>query len=148
MKVFVLALALLAIDLVVHRHHTAPTVDSAGIVHLRPPHDSTSAAEAQHLDRAERWLTVVNHTTSPLDATTRAEGQQLLTENALYLRDARARGDLPDAAVLDHLGRVLTTSNHPSEAGLQLRLDMNTDGLLFQIRILRQNQTAPTGDIQ
>ncbi|GAA3746973.1 hypothetical protein [Terriglobus aquaticus] len=143
-----LALLVLTIGLFVHRRHTVPTVDDAGVVHLRPPQTSTSAAEAQHLDRAERWLTVVNHTTSPLDPTTRAEGEQLLTENALYLQDARARGDLPGAAVLDHLGRVLTTSNHPSEGGLQLRLDMNTDGLLFQIRILRQNQTAPTGDIQ
>lgn len=123
--------------------------DSAGVVHLRPPQASaTSSGETAHLDRAERWLTVVNHATSPLDGDTRAEGQQLLTENAVYLRDARARGDLPDAAVLDRLDRVLTTSNHPTEAGLQLRLDMNTDGLLFQVRILRQNHTAPTGDTQ
>ena len=143
-----LCLLLLALGLHTRHRHAAPAGDSAGILHLRPPQDATASGEANHLDRAERWLTVVNHTTAPLDPTTRAEGQQLLTENALYLRDARARGDLPDAAVLDRLGRVLTTGNHPSEGGLQLRLDMNTDGLLFQIRILRQNQTAPIGDNQ
>ena len=140
---------LLAIGLHVRHRRATSGLDNAAIVHLRPPAEIISrSGEADHLDRAERWLTAVNHTSDLLDPATRAEGQELLTQNALYLRDARARGDLPDAAVLDQLDRVLTTSNHPSEAGLQLRLDMNTDGLLFQIRILRQNQTAPNGDLQ
>ena len=142
-----LALLVLAVALFVHRHRATPTVDSAGMLHLRPP-AVTASGEAQHLDRAERWLTAVNHTTDPLDANTRAEGQHLLTENAWYLQAARRRGDLPDAVVLDRLDRVLTTANHPAEAGLQLRLSMNTDGLLFELRILRQNQTALNGDPQ
>ena len=144
----VLATLVLAFGLAAHYRHSTP-INDAGVIHLRPPHDAVSpSGEADHLDRAERWLTTVNHTTAPLDSVTRAEGQHLLTENTVYLRNARARGDLTDAAVLDRLDRVLTTSNHPTEAGLQLRLDMNTDGLLFQIRILRQNQTAPNGDSQ
>ena len=142
-----LSIALLAGLLAWHNHATnALKANDAEVIHLRPPLDQDiRAAEADHLDRAERWLTVVNHSTDPLDPSTRAEGQHLLTENAVYLQDARTRGDLPDAAVLDHLDRVLTTANHPSEGGLSLRLDMNTDGLLFQIRILRQNQTAHNG---
>ena len=144
-----LCLLLLAVGLYARHRRTPVKADSAGVIHLRPPRESAiPTGEADHLDRAERWLTVVNHTTAPLDPGTRAQGQQLLTENALYLQNARARGDLPDAAVLDRLDRVLTTANHPSEAGLQLRLDMNTDGLLFQLRILRQNQTALNGDPQ
>jgi hypothetical protein len=143
-----LCLLLLAFGLVAHHRRPTPTEDTAGVIHLRPPVNTTPAGEADHLDRAERWLTEVNHSTEPLGASTRAQGEQLLTENAVYLRDARARGDLPDSAVLDHLDRVLTAANHPAEAGLSLRVDMNTDGLLFELRILRQNQTASTGDTQ
>ena len=132
-----------------HRSAKRPQVDEASAIHLGPQLGTgRSSGEADHLDRAERWLTEVNHTTEPLDSETRAEGRQLLTTNALYLQSARTRGDLPDAAVLDRLNRVLTTSNHPSEAGLQLRVQMNTDGLLFELRILRQNQTALNGDPQ
>ena len=142
-----LAMLLLAVGLIVRHRHIAPTVDSAGAIYRYPPLQSTSrTAEADHLDRAERWLTAVNHTTEPLAPATRAESEHLRTENALYLQSARAHGDLPDAAVLDRLDRVLTTASHPAEGGLQLRVQMNTDGLLFELRILRQNQTAPDGD--
>lgn len=99
-------------------------------------------AVANHLDTAERLLTEVNHTTGPLDDLSRAQAHQLLLKNAVYIQQARDRGDLGEASVLDNLGRVLTTLDHepttPS-TGLHLRLDMNTDGLLLDIRILRQN---------
>lgn len=99
-------------------------------------------AVANHLDTAERLLTEVNHTTGPLDDLSRAQAHQLLLKNAVYVKQARDRGDLGEASVLDNLGRVLTTLDHePStpSTGLHLRLDMNTDGLLLDIRILRQN---------
>ena len=101
---------------------------------------------AEHLDRAERWLTTVNHTGARLDATTRAEGHRLLARNALYLQEAHTHGDLPDAAALERLDRVLTAARHPSESGFQLRLEMNTEGLLFDLRILRQNRSTNIGD--
>jgi hypothetical protein len=123
--------------------------DETGIIHLTPPAGSTDAqAMAAHLDRAERWLTVVNHASAPLDDETRAEGQKLLLNNAVYMKDARANGDLPDAYALERLGRVLTTANHANENGVQLRVEMNTDGLLFDLRILRQNHSHTNGDPQ
>jgi hypothetical protein len=97
---------------------------------------------ANHLDAAERLLTEVNHTSGSLDPSTRAQAHDLLLSNALYVRTARDHGDLAQAAVLDDLGRVLTTLDNDSSSPhstLQLRLEMNTSGLLLDIRILRQN---------
>ncbi|HEV2711269.1 MAG TPA: hypothetical protein VGU67_13725 [Edaphobacter sp.] len=97
---------------------------------------------ANHLDAAERLLTEVNHTSGSLDPATRTQAHDLLLSNALYVRTARDHGDLAQAAVLDDLGRVLTTLDNESSSPhstLQLRLEMNTSGLLLDIRILRQN---------
>jgi len=98
-------------------------------------------AMANHLDAAERLLTEVNHTSGPLDPEARTEAHQLLLKNAVYVSTARQQGDLAQAAVLDDLGRVLTTLDHESatHSTLQLRFEMNTSGLLLDIRILRQN---------
>jgi hypothetical protein len=100
------------------------------------------AAIANHLDAAERLLTEVNHASGPLDETTRNQAHELLLKNAVYVSSARQHGDVAEAAVLDNLGRVLTSIDHAAETEhktLQLRLEMNTDGLLLDIRILRQN---------
>jgi hypothetical protein len=105
--------------------------------------EPTDPAIANHLDAAERLLTEVNHTSGSLDPATRAQAHDLLLSNAVYTRTARDRGDYAQAAVLDDLGRVLTTIDNepPSSHGstLQLRIEMNTSGLLLDIRILRQN---------
>jgi hypothetical protein len=101
---------------------------------------------AQQVDAAERFLTVVNHTTGPLDPDTLAEAHQLLLKNALYVRAARDEGDYGTAAVLDNFGRVLTDLNHRPPAGdstWHLRFEWNTDGLLLDLRILRQNNAKP-----
>lgn len=146
----VFAVLLLAVGLLMPRvFHRRAQPDEAGIIHLTPPAGSADAqAMTAHLDRAERWLTVVNHASAPLDEQTRSEGQQLLTSNAVYLTQARTQGDLPDAFALERLGRVLTTANHANENGVQLRVEMNTDGLLFDLRILRQNHSHATGEPQ
>lgn len=129
--------------------HKGARQDDAGVIQLRPPASGMQPRNvSDHLDRAERWLTTVNHASASLDQETHAEGQQLLLQNAVYLRDARSRGDLPDAAVLEHLERVLTAANHTDEGGMQLRIEMNTDGLLFDLRILRQNHSYSTGESQ
>lgn len=123
--------------------------NEAGVIQLRPPASPAGMqGVSDHLDRAERWLTVVNHANAPLDEQTQAEGERLLTSNAVYLREARSSGDLPDAVALERLGRVLTSAHNPEEGGMQLRVEMNTDGLLFDLRILRQNHSHLTGEPQ
>ncbi|WP_213806832.1 hypothetical protein [Granulicella sp. dw_53] len=101
-------------------------------------------AIANHLDAAERLLTEVNHASGPLDNTMRSQAHNLLLKNAVYVHTAHEQGDVAEAAVLDNLGRVLTTIDHTSDGEsehrtLQLRVEMNTDGLLLDLRILRQN---------
>lgn len=101
-------------------------------------------AIASHLDSAERLLTEVNHASGSLDEATRSQAHDLLLKNAVYVHKARDEGDLAEASVLENLGRVLTTLDHESVApgsGWHIRVEMNTDGLLLDIRILRQNDT-------
>jgi hypothetical protein len=105
-------------------------------------------AIANHLEAAERLLTEVNNSPGELDETTRAQAHSLLLQNAVYVRSARDSGDLAEAAVLENFGRVLTTlDNEPTtpHSTWRLRLEMNTSGLLLDIRILRQNDDHSQG---
>lgn len=117
-------------------HHSTP-INGHGPLTTEP----ADPAMANHLDAAERLLTEVNHTSGPLDPEARAEAHDLLLKNAVYVRTAREQGDFAQATVLDDLGRVLTTLDHEpaTHNTLQLRFEMNTSGLLLDIRILRQN---------
>jgi hypothetical protein len=108
-------------------------------------------AIANHLDAAERLLTEVNNSSGPLDDTTREQAHSLLLQNAVYVRNARDSGDLAEAAVLENFGRVLTTlDNEPPtpHSTWRLRLEMNTRGLLLDIRILQQNDDHFQGAAQ
>ncbi len=97
-----------------------------------------------HLDRSERLLVELNHAGSndgsaiPL----RGEARELLANNRLVRQSAIRAGDLKVEASLDRLERLLVElANQPDEPNEQdlnrLRQEMNTDGLLFDIRILR-----------
>jgi hypothetical protein len=142
--------ALLLLDISgVRLHHAAiPSTEMAikshGPLTDTPVDPPTGASIATHLDTAERLLTEVNHTTGPLDPTTRESAHNLLLSNAVYVQSARQQGNFAQASVLEDLGRVLTTLDHEPEhsddaVGWHIRLSMNTNGLLFDIRILRQN---------
>jgi hypothetical protein len=123
--------------------HTHTPVNTAINGHGPLTTEPTDPAIASHLDAAERLLTEVDHASGPLDAGTRNQAHVLLLSNAVYTRSARDRGDVAQAAVLDNLGRVLITlDNAPAtpSSTLDLRVEMNTSGLLFEIRILRQNE--------
>jgi hypothetical protein len=108
----------------------------------------TDPAIANHLEAAERLLTEVNNASGSLDDNTREQAHDLLLKNSVYVRNARDSGDLAEAAVLENFGRVLTTlDNEPPtpHSTLRLRLEMNTSGLLLDIRILRQNDDHSQG---
>jgi hypothetical protein len=124
------------------RHNIA--VNGHGPLTIEP----ADPAIANHLDAAERLLTEVNNSSGTLDDTTREQAHSLLLQNAVYVRSARDSGDLAEAAVLENFGRVLTTlDNEPPtpHSTLRLRLEMNTSGLLLDIRILRQNDDHSQG---
>jgi hypothetical protein len=103
-----------------------------------------------HLDRSERLLVQLNHadgsdlSTLPL----RSEARELLASNRLVRQSAMRAGDLKVEASLDRLERLLMElANQPdslTEADLnRLRQEMNTDGLLFDIRVLRSRVHSP-----
>jgi len=135
-----------------HIHRTGETrrnlaVNGHGPLTTEP----TDPAIANHLDAAERLLTEVNNSSGTLDDTTREQAHNLSLQNAVYVRDAREKGDLAEAAVLENFGRVLTTlDNEPPtpHSTWRLRLEMNTSGLLLDIRILRQNDDRSQGAAQ
>jgi hypothetical protein len=125
----------------------------------------TDPALANHLDAAERFLTEVNNSSGPLDASTKEQAHSLLLRNAVYVQQARSENDPGEATVLENLGRVLTAVDHEGADGdtarfetkgyrraegeaeeqhptLGLRVEMNTSGLLLEIRVLRQNDNA------
>jgi hypothetical protein len=136
-----------------HRHKAA-----AGPYNHRPgplttePVDAVAEdpALATHLDRAERVLTEVSHTDGPLQPDTREQVHRLLLENAVYHQSAEQRGDRSTAAVIDDLGRVLTSLDaEPLNAEPQhrthdpdaFRLQMNLGGVLLDLRILHHNDS-------
>jgi hypothetical protein len=98
-----------------------------------------------HLDRSERLLVQLNHAGAEqenLDFPLQAEARQLLTDNRLYRQSIAQTNDPLLAAALDHLERVLLEiANSPDELKsadiARIENEMNTQGLLFQIRVLR-----------
>jgi hypothetical protein len=98
-----------------------------------------------HLDRSERLLVELNHANGN-DATDappiQSEARELLAANRLLRQTAEQGGDPAVDAALDRLERLLVeVANQPNgltEADLnRLRQEMNTDGLLFDVRVLR-----------
>lgn len=96
-----------------------------------------------HLDRTERMLVALDHASfsdSAENAALQSEAQDLLASNRLYRATASSSGDPALAASLDRLEGVLAEiANDPNltAADLQrVRKEMNTDGILFQIRVL------------
>jgi hypothetical protein len=96
-----------------------------------------------HLDRTERLLVELNHADLPnrtQNAQLQSEARELLASNRLYRASASDAGDVVLAGALDRLEGVLAEiANDPNltEADLErVRKDMNTEGILFEIRVL------------
>ncbi len=114
-----------------------------------------------HLDRSERLLVQLNHAGvegENVDLPLQVEARQLLTDNRLYRQSVAQSNDPLLATALDHLERVLLeVANSPDELSsadiARIEKEMNTQGLLFQIRVLRTKvseqkfnaQAAPKG---
>lgn len=96
-----------------------------------------------HLDRTERLLISLQHA-DPSDteenAELQSEARELLASNRLYRTTASDAGDPALAGALDQLERVLAeVANNPNLTSADLarvRQEMNTEGILFEIRVL------------
>jgi hypothetical protein len=96
-----------------------------------------------HLDRTERLLVQLEHADAPdrgESAQLQSEARELLASNRLYRVTASNAGDPAMAGALDRLEGVLAEiANDPklTTADLErVRNDMNTKGILFEIRVL------------
>jgi hypothetical protein len=102
-----------------------------------------------HLDRSERLLVELNHADGKDAAEAlpiQSEARELLAANRLLRQSSKQSGDPALDAALDRLERLLVeVANEPNgltEADLnRLRQEMNTDGLLFDVRVLRSRVT-------
>jgi hypothetical protein len=100
---------------------------------------------SDHLDRSERLLVELKHADAD-DATTlapmRDEARNLLAANSTCRHEAEKIGDPDLTAALDRLEQLLTElANQPgglnAAAIERLQNEMNADGLLLEIRVLR-----------
>jgi hypothetical protein len=96
-----------------------------------------------HLDRTERLLVELNHADLPngtQNAQLQSEARELLASNRLFRASASDAGDPALSGALDRLEGVLAEiANDPNLTASdleRLRKDMNTEGILFEIRVL------------
>jgi hypothetical protein len=96
-----------------------------------------------HLDRTERLLVALNHADSSGPAENsqlQSDARELLASNRLYRATASKAGDPAMAGALDRVENVLAeVANDPNLTADDLervRRDMNTEGILFEIRVL------------
>jgi len=109
-----------------------------------------------HLDRSERLLVQLNHSGvegEKVDFPLQAEARQLLMDNRLYRQNVAQSKDPLLNAALDHLERVLLeVANSPDELSsaniARIEQEMNTQGLLFQIRVLRTRVSEQKQNVQ
>jgi hypothetical protein len=111
-----------------------------------------------HLDRTERLLVELEHAglkDRTDNAQLQSEAQELLASNRLYRVTASNAGDPELAGALDRLEGVLAEiANDPklsAEDIERVRKNMNTEGILFEIRVLRarsSNQEREPGAVK
>ena len=137
--------ALLAIAFVGGRYWERHTNRTPAVASANPPATQRVllVVLTDHLDRTERLLVAVNHADSSdkgENGELQSEAQELLASNRLYRATASQAGDPAMAAALDRVGNVLAEiSNDPNlttEDLERIRRDMNTEGILFDIRVL------------
>jgi hypothetical protein len=100
---------------------------------------------SDHLDRSERLLVQLKHANADdtqLATPLRDEARSLLAANRKCRQEAKANGDPALTKALDHLNELLNgLANQPgglnADAISKLQAEMNKDGLLFEVRVLR-----------
>jgi hypothetical protein len=100
---------------------------------------------SDHLDRSERLLVELKHVdadSTEMVSPLRDEARSLLAANRICRKNVKQDDDPALAPALDHLDRLLAEmANEPgglnSATITKLQDEMNKDGLLFEVRVLR-----------
>jgi hypothetical protein len=112
---------------------------------LQPRQPIVVVVLSDHLDRSERLLVELKHVdghNSEMFPPLRDEARTLLAANRVCRKNAEQAGDPALEGALDHLDHLLgELANQPgglnAAAIAHLQDEMNTDGLLFEVRVLR-----------
>ena len=107
-----------------------------------------------HLDRSERFLVELKH--ADMDSAAMVspmgdEARSLLAANRVARKDAAQENDPDLTTALDHLDRLLAeAANEPGGLNgatiAKLQDEMNADGVLFEVRVLRSRIAHRNGD--
>jgi hypothetical protein len=152
----VLALGAFYLGRMWEQRHTAQTA-----AHSVPASVPTPAPQPKvvvvvlgdHLDRSERLLVELKHANADSDtadlAPLPAEARSLLAANHVFRNDAQDEEDPALTEALDHLDRVLTEiASRPggldAVEAARIRDEMNAEGLLFEVRVLRSKNLHRT----
>ncbi len=127
--------------------HRQPPAQSVAVARPAPPAPPRVVVVvlSDHLERSERLLVELKHASADDDELAlplRDEARSLLAANRTCQQEAEASGDPVLTKALDHLNGVLTElANHPgglnADAIAKLRQEMDAEGLLFEVRVLR-----------
>jgi hypothetical protein len=106
-----------------------------------------------HLDRSERFLVELKHAdtdSAAMASPMRDEAKSLLAANRICLKNVAQSNDPDLTTALDHLDRLLAeAANEPgglnANSIARLQDEMNSDGLLFEVRVLRSRITHQKG---
>jgi hypothetical protein len=106
-----------------------------------------------HLDRSERFLVELKHADFDPDALAapmRDEAKSLLDANRVCRKNAAQADDPELTTALDHLDHLLAdAANEPGGLNAQsiakLQGEMNSEGVLFEVRVLRSRIAHHTG---
>ncbi|HEY2858368.1 MAG TPA: hypothetical protein VGJ21_08125 [Terracidiphilus sp.] len=110
-----------------------------------------------HLDRSERLLVQLKHADaeSPeLVNPLRQEARELLAANHVFRDDAEKEGDAALTEALSRLDKLLTEVANQPGGGLdaasldRIRTEMNAEGLLFEVRVLRSKNPHRTKTVR
>ena len=121
-----------------------------GVAH--PPQRVVVVVLSDHLDRSERLLVQLKHAdagSAGMISPLQDEAQSLLEANRICRQNAKHDDDPALARALDRLDHLLVQlANQPgglnSTTISKLQDEMNADGLLFEVRVLRSRQAAST----
>jgi hypothetical protein len=108
-----------------------------------------------HLDRSERFLVELKHAdigSAAMVSPMRDEARSLLAANRVCRKNVTQKDDPELTTALDHLDRLLAeAANEPgglnAKSIAKLQEEMNSDGLLFEVRVLRSRITHRAGTV-
>jgi hypothetical protein len=121
--------------------------------HVAPPQQRVVVVVlSDHLDRSERLLVELKHAdadSAEMVSPMRDEARSLLAANRICRQKAKQEDDPALTTALDHLEQLLDgLANQPGglnpAAITRLQDEMNTDGLLFEVRVLRSRISHET----